>query len=71
MAKAWNLKETKKLDNGRKTYVYEVDGYTCEIDEIPDGFCVSEANFDYLDIDTRAKSRKTLLNRLDKLFVGY
>lgn len=58
-------KITSKAD-GRKTFHYNRKGVSFEIDEVTDGYVLAECSVSYYMnvVDTRAKTKQTLINRL-------
>ncbi len=74
MGSKWNRDNKGKMstENGF-TVSYTVDTYQVDMEKINDWFYIIGTNFwhDLRGNEERAKTEKTLLNRLDKMFVGY
>lgn len=61
---------TKKRENGLKTFIYKSGSYIIEIDQLSNKqFCIANANFEYLSVNTYAKTIRTLFSRLENLFI--
>ena len=69
----FKFNKTSKLQDGRKTFHYatEDNHFKAEIDTLSDGrFSIAECSVPYWNnvIDSHAKTRQTLIRRLDKVF---
>ncbi len=64
--------KTRKKENGLKIWKYESGNYWFEIDELKKlkyNYCIADANFQINNLNTYAKTKKTLFSQISTMFI--